>query len=159
MIFSQAIDPNTVIYTLATSGNDNQIKLWRIFCVMDAQQSRRNSNAGPSDGSSTYSRLIPTRLNEHFSGTSSIFPTQFMNAECINSFIAHGSSVTCVKFFQTGSNLASGGLDRIIKIWDFHGNCIKTLAEHSRYINCIAVNVRTMLLTMTQFIIFLIILE
>lgn len=31
-------------------------------------------------------------------------------------------------------------MDKTIKVWDLQGNCIKTLAEHSRYVNCMAVN-------------------
>lgn len=36
--------------------------------------------------------------------------------------------------------LISTSLDKQIKIWDLHGNCLKTLCEHSRYINCVSVN-------------------
>jgi U-box domain/WD domain, G-beta repeat len=31
-------------------------------------------------------------------------------------------------------------LDKTIKVWDLHGNCLKTLSEHSRYVNCVAIN-------------------
>lgn len=63
-----------------------------------------------------------------------------MNAECVNTLIAHGSSVTCVKFNQSGTFLVSGSLDKTIKIWDLQGNCLKTLAEHQRYVNCVSLN-------------------
>lgn len=31
-------------------------------------------------------------------------------------------------------------MDKTIKIFDLQGNCIKTLTEHTRYVNCMAVN-------------------
>jgi WD40 repeat protein len=85
--------------------------------------------------------LISTTLQQHFAETATIFPTLYLNTECVHSFEAHGSSVTAVKFNATGSLLASGGLDRMVKLWNMQGDCLKTLAEHSRYVNCIAINV------------------
>lgn len=35
----------------------------------------------------------------------------------------------------------SGGLDRLVKIWNLQGNCLKTLGEHQRYVNCVAINI------------------
>lgn len=69
-----------------------------------------------------------------------------MNCECVHSFIAHGSSVTTVKFNLSGTILASGSLDRLIKLWNLQGNCLKTLDEHSRYVNSIAINVDSTIL-------------
>lgn len=69
-----------------------------------------------------------------------------MNCECVNNFLAHGSSVTTLKFTVSGTMLASGSLDRLIKIWDMQGNCLKTLSEHTRYVNCIAINVDSTIL-------------
>lgn len=74
------------------------------------------------------------------SGISTIYCTKVMNAECVNTLSAHGSSVTCVKFNQSGTFLVSGSLDKTIKIWDLQGNCLKTLAEHYRYVNCVSLN-------------------
>lgn len=31
-------------------------------------------------------------------------------------------------------------MDKCIKVWDLHGNCMQTLLEHTRYVNCIAIN-------------------
>lgn len=134
------MDANTTIYTLATSGNDNKIKIWRVYSIANGRPSRRGSNAGTSS-ERLNSRLISTSLQQHFAETATIFPTLFLNTECVQSFVAHGSSVTTVKFNTTGSLLFSGGLDRLIKIWNMHGDCLKTLGEHSRYVNCIAINV------------------
>lgn len=44
------------------------------------------------------------------------------------------------RFNITGTLLLSCSMDKTIKVWDLQGNCIKTLAEHSRYVNCMAVN-------------------
>lgn len=126
---------------MATSGNDNLIKIWRVYTIIeDTRPSRRNSLAG--DSPKLYSRLVPTTMHQHFSGAATIYPTTYMNAECVNSFPSHGSSVTSVKFNTTGTFLVSGSLDRLIKIWDMQGNCLKTLDEHARYVNCVAINVR-----------------
>lgn len=135
-----ALDSSTKIYTLATSGNDNLIKIWRVYSIVNGRPTRRDSEAGSSDLSHG-SRLVPTSLQQHFSGTATIYPTSNMNCECVHSFPAHGSSVTSVKFNTTGTLLISGALDRLIKFWDLQGNCLKTLSEHSRYVNSIAINV------------------
>lgn len=34
----------------------------------------------------------------------------------------------------------SSSLDKSLKIWDLQGNCLKTLAEHGRYVNTFAIN-------------------
>lgn len=134
-----AVDTNTTIYTLATSGNDNKIKIWRVYALNNDRPARAESGASTSEGRLN-SRLIPTSLQQHFAETATIFPTSYLNAECVHSFLAHGSSVTAVKFNMKGTFLVSGGLDRLIKIWNLQGDCLKTLGEHQRYINCIAIN-------------------
>lgn len=140
------MDANTTIYTLATSGNDNKIKIWRVYSIAVGRPSRRGSKAGTSS-ERLNSRLISTSLQQHFAETATIFPTLFLNTECVQSFVAHGSSVTAVKFNTTGSLFISGGLDRLIKIWNMQGDCLKTLDEHSRYVNCVAINVRSLLIS------------
>ena len=133
------MDVNTTIYTLATSGNDNKIKIWRVYAIINDRPARGIA-AGTSSEGRLNSRLIPTTLQQHFAETATVFPTLYLNTECVNSFIAHGSSVTAVKFNMKGALLVSGGLDRLVKIWNLQGDCLKTLAEHRRYINCIALN-------------------
>lgn len=39
-----------------------------------------------------------------------------------------------------GTLMLSCSMDKTIKVWDLHGNCIKTMTEHTRYVNCMAVN-------------------
>lgn len=84
--------------------------------------------------------MVPQTPQEHICGSSTIYCTERMNAECVLSFNAHGSSVTCVKFNASGTLLVSSSLDRMIKIWDMQGNCLKTLSEHTRYVNCLTIN-------------------
>lgn len=36
--------------------------------------------------------------------------------------------------------MISASLDKSIKLWDLQGTCLSTLAEHSRYINSVAIN-------------------
>lgn len=60
--------------------------------------------------------------------------------ENIVCYSAHGSSVTCLRFNESGTTLVSGSFDKTIKMWDLKGNCLITLLEHTRYINCIAIN-------------------
>lgn len=111
------------------------IKIWRVYCKTDVHYD------GGESSSYGHSRLIPNSLQEHFSGTSTIYPTQLMNCECVLTILAHGSSVTTVKFNTTGTLIISGSLDRMVKIFDLQGNCLKTLDEHSRYVNNIAINI------------------
>lgn len=87
------------------------------------------------------SRLITTSLKQHFSESATIYPTLFLNTECVNSFEAHGSSVTDVKFNMNGTFIISSGLDRLVKIWNLSGSCLKTLSDHTRYVNCCGINV------------------
>lgn len=37
--------------------------------------------------------------------------------------------------------MVSSSIDKTIKIWDLQGNGLRTLSEHSRYINCLAINI------------------
>uniref|UniRef100_A0A182Y145 Uncharacterized protein n=1 Tax=Anopheles stephensi TaxID=30069 RepID=A0A182Y145_ANOST len=121
-------DKCSLIYTVATCGTDHYIKIWRIFFMPNnIDRSRR-------------SRLIPTTPQEHFAGQSTIYSTEVMNASCVQTISAHGSSVTCVRFNPTGTLLFSCSLDKTIKIWNQQGTCLKTLSEHSRYVNCLAIN-------------------
>ncbi|XP_055621483.1 WD repeat, SAM and U-box domain-containing protein 1-like [Toxorhynchites rutilus septentrionalis] len=125
------IDPAdncSVIYTVATCGTDHLIKIWRLFYI-------------PSNvNRSKISRLIPSTPQEHFAGQSTIYSTEVMNATCVQSISAHGSSVTCVRFNSIGTLLISSSLDKKLKIWNQQGECLKTLSEHSRYVNCLAIN-------------------
>lgn len=119
----------TKIYTIATCGTDQLIKLWRIYY------------AGADDiEEGVKSRLIPKTISEHLCGSTSIYPTEIMNAECVLTINAHGSSVTCVRFNTAGTLLVSCSLDKSVKVWDLQGNCLKTMLEHNRYVNCIAIN-------------------
>lgn len=136
---STAVDANTTIYTLVTAGNDNKIKIWRVYAILNQRPSRRGSNASASEARSN-SRLISTSLQQHFAETATIFPTLYLNTECVHSFVAHGSSVTSVRFNLKGTLLISGGLDRLVKVWNMQGSCMKTLDEHQRYVNCISIN-------------------
>lgn len=137
------MDANTTIYTLATTGNDNKIKIWRVYSIANGRPSRRDGTAGgTSSDSRINSRLISTTLQQHYAETATIFPTLFLNTECVHSFNAHGSSCTTVKFNSSGTFLVSGGFDRLVKIWNLQGSCLKTLGEHKRYVNCVAINVR-----------------
>lgn len=140
--FFTAVDANTTIYTLATCGNDNKIKIWRVYSIAEGRPNRRDSSAGTSSEMRLKSRLVSTTLQQHYAETATIFPTLYLNTECVHSFIAHGSSVTMVKFNSSGTLLISGGFDRLVKIWNLQGNCLKTLGEHQRYVNCVAINVR-----------------
>lgn len=137
-MFPPAVDANTTIYTLATSGSDNKIKIWKVYSIINRPS--RSENVAGSSSNRHNSRLISTNLQQHFAETATIFPTLYLNTECVHSFVAHGSSVTCVRFNLKGTLLMSGGLDRLVKIWNLQGNCLKTLGEHTRYINCLAIN-------------------
>lgn len=135
------MDSNTTIYTLATCGSDNKVKIWRVFSVTNGKPERSNSVT-----SETRSRLVSTTLQQHFAESATIFPTIYLNAECVNSFEAHGSSVTDVKFNMSGKFVVSAGLDRLVKIWNLNGSCLKTLDDHTRYVNCVAINMDSTIL-------------
>ncbi|EDO63689.1 AGAP005577-PA [Anopheles gambiae str. PEST] len=128
IVHTDPTDKCSLIYTVATCGTDHYIKIWRIFFMpSNIDRSRR-------------SRLIPTSPQEHFAGQSTIYSTEVMNASCVQTISAHGSSVTCVRFNPTGTLLFSCSLDKTIKIWNQQGTCLKTLSEHLRYVNCLAIN-------------------
>jgi len=119
-------DHQTRIYTAASCGTDQLIRLWRIYYTGHLKHGR--------------SRLIPTSLSEHICGATTIYSTKKMNAECVLTISAHGSSVTCVRFNSTGTLMVSSSLDKSVKVWDLQGTCLKTMIEHSRYVNCVAIN-------------------
>ena len=95
------MDSNTSIYTLATGGTDHLIKIWRIFCLTECPKTEASSSQKTDKaGRSTFQgsrRLIPLSPQEHLSGSSTIYCTKKMNAECVLTISAHASSVTCVK--------------------------------------------------------------
>lgn len=128
---------------MATSGSDNKIKIWRVYAI---NKDRRESNAAASSDTRLKSRLISTSLQQHYAGHATIFPTLYLNTECVHSFVAHGSSVTSVRFNFKGTLLVSGGLDRLVKIWNMQGSCLKTLGDHQRYVNCVAINIDSSIL-------------
>lgn len=109
---------------------DHYIKIWRVFSIENVSLEERVKR----------SRLIPQTNQEHVCEQATIYATQRMNAENIIRFAAHGSSVTCLRFNDLGTTLVSGSFDKTIKMWDLRGNCLITLLEHTRYINCIAIN-------------------
>lgn len=127
-LFPTATDLLTKIYTIATCGTDQLIKLWRIYYMSTAAEE------------GVKSRLISTTLAEHMCGATTIYPTETMNTECVLTIAAHGSSVTCVRFNAAGTLLLSCSLDKSVKVWDLQGNCLKTMLEHQRYVNCVAIN-------------------
>ncbi|XP_066142356.1 WD repeat, SAM and U-box domain-containing protein 1-like isoform X2 [Euwallacea fornicatus] len=50
----------------------------------------------------------------------------------------HNSSVTCVRYSNSGELLASSSLDKSVKVWDTRRNvCLVTLYGHHRYVNCV----------------------
>lgn len=128
------VDPHdnlTRLYTFASCGTDQLLKIWRIYYT---------GHAKTNNIKYVSSRLIPKSLQEHLCGSTAIYPTEIMNAECVLSIQAHGSSVTCVKFNTNGTLLFTCGMDKAVKVWDLQGNCLRTMGEHSRYVNSIAVN-------------------
>lgn len=46
--FPLASDYNTTIYTMATSGTDHVIKLWRLYCLRDLKSPKGRSRLVPS---------------------------------------------------------------------------------------------------------------
>lgn len=55
-------------------------------------------------------------------------------------FIFFYKNYISFRFNTAGTILFSSSIDKTIKLWDLQGNCLKTLVEHSRYVNCLAVN-------------------
>lgn len=53
---------------------------------------------------------------------------------------AHTSSVTCIRYSNSGNHFVSSSLDKLVKIWDGNGDCIATLENHTRYVNCVAIS-------------------
>lgn len=46
----------------------------------------------------------------------------------------------CDRYNRLGTMLVSASLDKTLKLWDIQGNCLRTLAEHSRYVNTVSCN-------------------
>ncbi|XP_044265114.1 WD repeat, SAM and U-box domain-containing protein 1-like isoform X1 [Tribolium madens] len=100
-------DPLIKRYTMATSGNSNEIKIWTIT----SKSTPKHKNT----------------INE-------------VAVEYCDSFDGHNSSVTCIRYTNSGAYLVSSSLDKLVKIWDEEGNCVATLRGHTRYVNCVAVS-------------------
>lgn len=61
-----------------------------------------------------------------------------VHIEQINELEGHESAITCLKYSSNSAFIASASLDKSVKIWTADGECILTLENHSRYVNCIA---------------------
>ncbi|XP_048523830.1 WD repeat, SAM and U-box domain-containing protein 1 isoform X3 [Dendroctonus ponderosae] len=60
---------------------------------------------------------------------------------CLSNVLeGHASSVTCVRFSNSGRYLVSSSLDKSVKVWDTNKDCtcLVTLYGHQRYVNCVA---------------------
>lgn len=60
-----------------------------------------------------------------------------------NKTLIHDSRLIWIfirRFNVAGTLLVSSSMDKTIKLWDLQGNCLKTLAEHTRYVNDLAIN-------------------
>lgn len=111
VFFCIASDDNTTIYTFASSGTDQQIKLWRLYSLRDYKEPKGSSRLLP-DGVIVSMHVLRKclckhihsvyfwSLQEHLCGNSTVFGSTTMNTECIMSIQAHGSSVTCIKWVK-----------------------------------------------------------
>ena len=53
----------------------------------------------------------------------------------------HTNSVTCITFASDGRSLASGSLDKTVKLWDIQaGGVIKTFHDHSHYVDSVSIS-------------------
>lgn len=66
--------------------------------------------------------------------------THEVNIEPYDIYDGHTSSVTCIRYSNSGNYLVSSSLDKLVKIWDYAGNCVATLEGHTRYVNCVAIS-------------------
>lgn len=63
-----------------------------------------------------------------------------VSLELFDVFDGHTSSVTCIRYSNSGNHLVSSSLDKSVKIWDNGGDCIATIECHTRYVNCAAIS-------------------
>lgn len=119
VLILSATDENTTIYTVVTGGTDQLVRLWRIYSLRDFKStgSSRLIPNGPLVCLVVFflfEMLINKDLviefclfssfvsylflgQEHLCGNSTVIGTSTMNAECVLTISAHGSSVTGVK--------------------------------------------------------------
>nr|XP_022921310.1 WD repeat, SAM and U-box domain-containing protein 1-like [Onthophagus taurus]XP_022921311.1 WD repeat, SAM and U-box domain-containing protein 1-like [Onthophagus taurus] len=89
------------------------------------------ASSGNSDRINTW--RITTCSSAKFKSDTNVSVT----IEKLNELIGHSSAVTFVKYNHTGALLASSSLDKVIKIWNSAGTCLRALQGHTRYINCV----------------------
>ncbi|KAL5286262.1 WDSUB1 family protein [Megaselia abdita] len=124
---SDPLDQDTVIHTAVTCGNDQCIKIWRIYSLKGKKNFKSH-------------RLVPDSTSYHESGTSVVYNTSLMNAECVQIIPAHGCAVNYVRFNERATFILSAGMDKSVKMWNSFGTCMKTLLGHSRYVTSLAVS-------------------
>ncbi|XP_059476045.1 WD repeat, SAM and U-box domain-containing protein 1-like isoform X2 [Neocloeon triangulifer] len=55
--------------------------------------------------------------------------------ETAKTLLGHSSTVLCVRFDPSGTHLASGGLDKTLRVWEVGSTkCIRVLEGHDRYV-------------------------
>ena len=136
-IFTVAVSPDG--FLLATGDTDGKISLWQ---ATDGQQCLTwEAHAG-------WVRSIVFSADDRtlFSASDDQTVKQWnLAGECLQVFRGHNSFVWTAALFEPPNSsdyhpiLASGGIDRTIKLWDIQsGECLKTLQGHTDWIGCVA---------------------
>ncbi|MDD1431956.1 P-loop NTPase fold protein [Dolichospermum sp. ST_sed6] len=120
--------------TLASSGDDNKIKLWEIetgreIRTLIGHDSNVNSVSFSPDGQTLASG----------GGDNKIKLWEVETGNQIRTLSGHNGYVNSVGFSHDGQTLVSGSCDKKIKLWEVEtGNQIRTLTGHDHYVNSVS---------------------
>ncbi|ARI81869.1 WD40 repeat domain-containing protein [Microcystis aeruginosa] len=120
--------------TLATSSDDNTIKLWNVETGQEIGTLRGHNGIVLSVSFSPDGKSLATG-----SWDKTIKLWNVETGQEIRTLKGHDSSVYSVNFSPDGKTLVSGSVDKTIKLWDVEtGKEIRTLSGHNSYVSSVS---------------------
>ncbi|MEH1967410.1 serine/threonine-protein kinase [Nostoc sp.] len=140
-----AISPDG--YTLASSGDDKNIKLWDLNTKKVLASLSGHSQAVKSVTFSPDGKILATASDDK---TIKLWQVETLEEIC--TLLGHSHTVKSVAFSPDGQILASGSWDKTIKLWDVNtGREICTITGHQLQVNSVAFSPQGQLLASASY--------
>ncbi|MEH2309603.1 serine/threonine-protein kinase [Nostoc sp.] len=140
-----AISPDS--HTLASGGDDKNIKLWDLNTKKVLASLSGHSQAVKSVAFSPDGKILATASDDK---TIKLWQVETLKEIC--TLLGHSHAVKSVAFSPDGQILASGSWDKTIKLWDINtGTEICTITGHQLQVNSVAFSPQGQLLASASY--------